>query len=56
MRGGARAPLTAEEIEAKFRDNVHHGGWDTAQATRFLDFSQTIFSASRLDAVSEFRS
>lgn len=56
MRGGAHAPLTAEEIEAKFMDNVHHGGWDTAQATRFLDLSRTIFSASRLDTIREFRS
>jgi 2-methylcitrate dehydratase PrpD len=56
MRGGARAPLTAEEIEAKFMDNAHYGGWNVAQATRFLDLSRTIFSSPRLDAVTEFRS
>ena len=48
--------LTADEIEAKFMDNVHDGGWDTAQATRFLDLSRTIFSAPQLDIVTEFRS
>jgi 2-methylcitrate dehydratase PrpD len=56
MRGGAHAPLTAEEIEAKFMDNVRYGGWDTARATRFLDLSRMIFSAPSLDAVREFRS
>ena len=56
MRGGARAPLTAEEIEAKFMDNAHYGGWDTAQAHRFLALSRTIFSSPRLDTVTEFRS
>ena len=40
MRGGAHAPLTAEEIEAKFMDNARYGGWDAAQATRFLDLSR----------------
>jgi 2-methylcitrate dehydratase PrpD len=56
MRGGAHAPLTAEEIEAKFMDNAHYGGWDTAQAHRFLDLSRTIFSSPRLDTITEFRS
>jgi 2-methylcitrate dehydratase PrpD len=56
MRGGAHLPLTAEEIEAKFMDNVHHGGWDVAQAMRFLDFSRTIFSVPQLDTIREFRS
>jgi 2-methylcitrate dehydratase PrpD len=55
MRGGAHSPLSAEEIEAKFMDNARYGGWDTARARRFLDFSHTIFTAAKLDAVTEFR-
>jgi 2-methylcitrate dehydratase PrpD len=55
MRGGAHAPLTAEEIEAKFMDNAQYGGWDTAQARRFLDLSRTISTSPQLDAVTEFR-
>jgi 2-methylcitrate dehydratase PrpD len=55
MRGGAHSPLSAEEIEAKFMDNARYGGWDAARARRFLDFSHTILTAARLDAVTEFR-
>jgi 2-methylcitrate dehydratase PrpD len=55
MRGGAHSPLSAEEIEAKFMDNTRYGGWDTARARRFLDFSHTILTAAQLDAVTEFR-
>jgi 2-methylcitrate dehydratase PrpD len=32
MRGGAHDPLRDEEIEAKFRDNLAFGGWDSARA------------------------
>ena len=56
MRGGAHAPLTAEEIEAKFMDNVRYGGWDAAQASRFLDLARAIFTSPQLDAVTGFRS
>jgi 2-methylcitrate dehydratase PrpD len=28
MRGGAREPLSATELEAKFADNLRYGGWD----------------------------
>ena len=56
MRGGAHAPLTADEIEAKFMHNARYGGWDTAQARRFLDLSRTLFTSSQLDAVAAFRS
>jgi len=55
MRGGARSPLSAEEIEAKFMDNARYGGWDAARARRFLDFTHTVLTAERLDAVAEFR-
>ena len=55
MRGGAHSPLGADEIEAKFMDNTRYGGWDTARARRFVEVSYTIFTAARLDSVTEFR-
>jgi len=36
IRGGAHAPLTRAEIEAKFRGNCEHGGWPKERALRFL--------------------
>ncbi len=56
MRGGAHAPLTAAEIEAKFMDNARYGGWDAGRTQRFLELSRSIFTAPRLDALAEFRS
>jgi 2-methylcitrate dehydratase PrpD len=32
MRGGAREPLTTEEILAKFQDNTRFGGWNDERA------------------------
>ena len=32
LRGGAAEPLSAAEIEAKYRANCHHGGWSDAKA------------------------
>ena len=43
IRGGVHEPLTREDIERKFRSNVAYGGWDAAQATRFLEFSKRAF-------------
>jgi 2-methylcitrate dehydratase PrpD len=56
MRGGVHAPLTADEIEAKFMHNARYGGWDPTHARRFLDLSRTLFTSSQLDAVAAFRS
>jgi 2-methylcitrate dehydratase PrpD len=55
MRGGARAPLTAEEIEAKFMDNVRYGGWSDDRAARFLARSRELFAAASIDTLQEFR-
>jgi 2-methylcitrate dehydratase PrpD len=55
MRGGARAPLTPEEIEAKFMDNVSYGGWGEDRAARFLAYSRDLFAAPSIDALQEFR-
>jgi 2-methylcitrate dehydratase PrpD len=51
MRGGAEAPLTAVEIEQKFFENAQYGGWTTAQATRLLDVTRTLFTQRTLEAL-----
>jgi 2-methylcitrate dehydratase PrpD len=55
MRGGARQPLSREELEAKFLDNARYGGWSSETARRFMDLSNALFTRSRLDVISEFR-
>ena len=56
MRGGVHAPLSSEELEGKFVDNVLYGGWSREQGERFRDLSRTVFSHPTLDALTEFRS
>ena len=56
MRGGIHAPLSSEELEAKFVDNVLYGGWSREQGERFRDLSRSVFSHPTLDALTEFRS
>jgi 2-methylcitrate dehydratase PrpD len=46
IRGGVHEPLSREEIERKFRGNAKHGGWDEAQAKRFLRFARSAFDGS----------
>jgi hypothetical protein len=55
MRGGAHAPMTSEEVEAKFLDNALYGGWDQATADKLARLSRSVFSLSKLDTVAEFR-
>jgi len=56
MRGGVHAPLSSEELEAKFMDNVVYGGWSCQQGERFRTLSRGIFSDTTLNALMEFRS
>jgi 2-methylcitrate dehydratase PrpD len=56
LRGGRHAPLTAVEVEAKFRDNARYGGWPVHTAERFLAFSHEAFTAGSLEALQDFRS
>jgi 2-methylcitrate dehydratase PrpD len=56
MRGGVHAPLSSEELDAKFLDNVLYGGWSREQGERFRDLSRNIFAHLTLDALTEFRS
>ena len=48
MRGGARAPLSTGEIEAKFMDNAAYGGWTAAQATGLRDTLLNLFRQADL--------
>jgi 2-methylcitrate dehydratase PrpD len=56
MRGGVHAPLSSEELEAKFMDNAVYGGWSRQTGERFRALSRGIFSDATLDALMEFRS
>jgi 2-methylcitrate dehydratase PrpD len=56
MRGGIHAPLSSEELDAKFLDNVVYGGWSREQGERFRDLARNVFSHHTLDALMEFRS
>lgn len=56
LRGGARAPLSAAEVEAKFLDNALDGGWRRPSAERLLRVAREVFDMPRLDALAEFRS
>jgi 2-methylcitrate dehydratase PrpD len=55
MRGGARDPLPAAELEAKFMDNAIYGEWTADAAHALLRASRTIFKSSSLDVMKEFR-
>jgi len=55
MRGGAHAPLTTAELEAKFMDNVVYGGWSRASGERLQQLSHELFDQPRLDALRDCR-
>ena len=55
MRGGAEAPLPETEIEAKFVENAHYGGWTDAAAVRLLGVSRRLFAEPTLDSVRHCR-
>ena len=49
-------PLSSEELEAKFLDNVVYGGWSRERGARFRRLSRDVFSHPSLNALMEFRS
>jgi 2-methylcitrate dehydratase PrpD len=55
MRGGARAPLSPAEIEAKFMDNARYGGWSEPVAAHFLEGSLELFVQPTVHVLREFR-
>lgn len=46
MRGGARAPMSIADLEAKFIDNALYGGWTRDAAQAALDGMRALFDAS----------
>ena len=49
LRGGAHEPLTDDEIESKFRDNLEFGGWDDGRSTRLRDAIDRIVAGGTVD-------
>jgi 2-methylcitrate dehydratase PrpD len=49
MRGGAREPLTDDEIATKFRDNLQFGGWDALHAKQLREAIDRIAAGGRVD-------
>jgi 2-methylcitrate dehydratase PrpD len=54
LRGGAHEPLSRADVEDKFRHNCRYGGWNDAQAERFLKWAGSALGAGPLD-LSRFR-
>ena len=55
MRGGAREPMTADELAAKFRANVAFGGWTEARADELRAYCAGLFDAPDLSGLRAFR-
>jgi 2-methylcitrate dehydratase PrpD len=49
LRGGVAEPLSDAEIEAKFRANARHGGWDNSRADRAIAWVERLFDAEEVD-------
>jgi 2-methylcitrate dehydratase PrpD len=56
MRGGVHAPLSRQELKAKFMDNVLYGGWRREQGERLMQVSRDLFVQPTLAVLTEFRS
>jgi 2-methylcitrate dehydratase PrpD len=49
MRGGAHEPLSDDEVQAKFRDNLRFGGWDTRRELALEQSIERIAGGERVD-------
>jgi 2-methylcitrate dehydratase PrpD len=49
LRGGVHEPLTDEEVQAKFRDNLQFGGWDTWRAKQLRQTIDRIVTGGKVD-------
>ncbi|MCZ8108351.1 MAG: MmgE/PrpD family protein [Burkholderiales bacterium] len=56
MRGGRHAPMTRNELVAKFRGNIAHGGMSDGAGERLLDFCLRLPTSPDLTALSALRS
>jgi 2-methylcitrate dehydratase PrpD len=52
LRGGIAEPLTDAELEAKFRSNAVHGGWDAPRAEAAIGWVNALFDAREVDLLS----
>ena len=55
LRGGAREPLSRDELLAKFRANVAFGGWPEARAAALEAFCAGLFEAADMSGLADFR-
>ncbi len=55
MRGGAREPLSKDELGAKFLDNLRYGGWETERAEFARAWCEAAFTYAGFDSLSAFR-
>ena len=55
MRGGARDPLPAAELQQKFVDNVVYGGWSEAQAQGARRWRDAVFEQTTMEGAMRFR-
>jgi 2-methylcitrate dehydratase PrpD len=54
LRGGRRAPLGDEELDAKFLANARHGGWPDDRAKALADLAAGLFDRPDLSALNGF--
>jgi 2-methylcitrate dehydratase PrpD len=55
MRGGARDPLSAQELQTKFEDNLIYGGWGAAQAQQARAWCDDVFQQTSMEGAARFR-
>ncbi len=55
LRGGRRAPLTEEELKAKYQANARFGGWGKQRIERNAAICETLFEAQNLDDLRQLR-
>ncbi len=54
LRGGRGAPLSEEELQAKFQANARFCGWSEARAEQMATFAETFFDQPDLSGLSAF--
>ena len=55
MRGGARDPLSTQELQTKFADNLIYGGWSETQAQEARTWCDQVFQQGSMAGAAGFR-
>ncbi len=55
FRGGARQPLTDQEIQEKFDANIAYGGWNPEQGEALASFIQNLSEAPDISGLKRFK-